>query len=123
MDDLMEIYATEMGLMACKGCGCEQMHLDRVEIFHRVDDEPRGSRVSVRGLASMWDYPSKLTTFHDIRAPMEKGSLNPSSRRGGVRIEFLCEECSAVTVLRIAQHKGSEILSNARVVKQAVRND
>jgi hypothetical protein len=35
------------------------------------------------------------------------GSGNPSRRRGGIAIEFWCELCHGVSVLTLAQHKGS----------------
>jgi hypothetical protein len=47
-------------------------------------------------------------------------SGNPSARRDGVVIRFVCENCDETSELTIAQHKGQTLLGWRVAVKQQV---
>ena len=65
--------------LKCPICGDGYLHQSLVEVYQRDgEDAPKGFAVSV-------DYPSmKLETSQ---------AENPSRRRSGIRIYFLCENC------------------------------
>jgi hypothetical protein len=81
----------------CPSCGSSYLHHDEIKVFSRPEDAPAVTETTVsdRGCTVM----------------ETDGALNPSERRGGVAIQFWCEECSARPVLKIAQHKGTSIIS------------
>ncbi len=82
-------------IFICLGCGGDYTHFEQVEIFDRAEDAEEGLHVKVAsGLVS---------TDRSMKD-------NPSGRRDGVRIEFYCENCCAISVLTLAQHKGQTII-------------
>lgn len=90
--------------LECPNCGSDWLHQQRVSVFrrHTEDDE--------RGLAVTVDADERLATVGE-KTSREYG--NPSARRGGIRIQFSCEECSPGTAryeLVLKQHKGNEFV-------------
>jgi hypothetical protein len=83
--------------MNCPACGGIYLHHDEIKVFCRREDAETVTE----------------TTVSDLRCVVETtgGAGNPSCRRGGVTVQFWCETCSARPVLRIAQHKGSSLVS------------
>jgi hypothetical protein len=79
----------------CPKCGEASLHHETVKVFNRdSEDEITGFYTEIRG------------TKVETRRSLPVG--NPSSRRGGVVINFSCEHCgSNVGNLCVAQHKGS----------------
>lgn len=80
----------------CPNCGGENLHQDSKAIYHRkTEDSTTGLRIRVHD-----------QQFIDDDA-MES---NPSDRRDGMRINFSCETCDAISELQIIQHKGTEYI-------------
>lgn len=80
--------------LLCPRCGGDYLHQNRIEIFNRAEDATDGLHVVVDGLTL------KADTFDFTQ--------NPSSRRYGMTIYFLCETCpNTVMKMDIAQHKGN----------------
>ena len=102
--------------ITCTHCKSTYLHHFAVEVFHRSEDEEFGGRLFVATPGSTTDAPVGDDFRFDYESKHEmRGSLNPSSRRHGVLIEMICEECNQITSLRIAQHKGETLLSIAQV--------
>lgn len=79
------------GALLCPSCDSEYTHQQSVEVYFRdEEDAKKGSCVQV-GSRSV------------RRIPMTN---NPSDRRDGLRIHFSCEQCPALFVLDVLQHKG-----------------
>jgi len=99
MRALLPTYPTDTldPTLACPACEAELLHQGRVEVFVRqCEDAETGLYVAVDGL-----HAQIATTLED----------NPSLRRQGLRIFFLCENCCAVPALTIVQHKGQTLLA------------
>lgn len=82
-------------LLICPRCRCCNLHQHTVEVFARGEDEP-SKRVTVD------QYSGDVTTVSNV-----PGSENPSFRRQGLQIHFVCEHGCPVQTLIISQHKGS----------------
>jgi hypothetical protein len=93
MEPTFEQYVEEYGsVLECPSCRGNYLRHGRVEIFERVEDSDSGIHVSVSDGA--------VTVDTDLLG-------NPSSRRHGLCIHFICEQCSATLELTVAQHKGN----------------
>ena len=83
--------------IGCPKCGeaFGSLHHETVKVFnHDSEDEMTGAYTEIRG--------TKVETRRNLPAG------NPSNRRGGVVINFSCEQCGPnVGSLCIAQHKGA----------------
>ncbi|MBI4248079.1 MAG: hypothetical protein HY611_01140 [Elusimicrobia bacterium] len=80
------------GELECPACKHNNLHHERVEVFERSEDQKQGVHCSV----------SKSGAIFDTNL-----AGNPSERRHGLIIYFICESCSAKPILTIAQHKGT----------------
>lgn len=82
--------------MCCPACGEQELHHYRVDVFEPDKED------SKTGLHSSITSKSVATD----------GNLNgnPSARRHGLAIHFWCEQCLALSVLSLAQHKGQSNL-------------
>lgn len=80
--------------LLCPACDEQWTHHDRVEIFERKEDAETGVHVCV-------------TADSDKAVVDENLDGNPSSRRNGLCVRFWCETCGAISLLSIAQHKGT----------------
>ena len=91
--------------IVCPNCGNGYLHHESVGIWDRGEDDVNGKNLLITGIGDWNDKPLSFR-FND-----EHGmTWNPSPRRGGIRIQFSCECCSAVPVLAIYQHKGCTII-------------
>jgi hypothetical protein len=93
MHDALSI--TDDAELACPRCGETNLHQGSVEIFNpREEDEP--------------GYPITILQNDLIRGGNPQ--RNPSSRRQGILIHFMCENCDnehETVCLGIWQHKGT----------------
>lgn len=84
--------------LLCPRCKSEYLHHIAVSLYTRKREDIETHAIHITLLGG--DVGKTQTTF-------EKDSqLNPSSRRGGVVIDFSCEECGLICGLTFAQHKG-----------------
>ncbi len=88
--------------LACPGCSGNNLHHEHVDVYSRHEDDKEGVHASV-GIGSAWP---DCDGVGDVRVGRDLTG-NPSSRRGGIRIRFRCENCQNTPVLMIAQHKGT----------------
>jgi hypothetical protein len=87
------------GTLHCPACGDFYLHHARVDVFSRSgEDSPTGMHVVVDDAGVAIDHG---TSYEDG---------NPSMRRDGLAIYLTCENCPAVSVLTLVQHKGNTIL-------------
>jgi hypothetical protein len=77
--------------LECPKCNGNYLHHAKVEVFDRHEDQPEGLHVVI---GDQDVHIDKVLTG------------NPSARRHGLKIYFSCENCNAVPVLTVAQHKG-----------------
>jgi hypothetical protein len=87
-DQYHEGFGAELVCPSCKG---NYLHHEKVEVFDRHEDQTEGLHVVVGA--------QDVHIDKDIKG-------NPSARRHGLKIYFSCENCKALPVLSIAQHKG-----------------
>jgi hypothetical protein len=85
--------------LTCPQCRGEYLHHGRVTVYDRAEDAPRVTKIEVRDHSAMINKVD-----NDI-------SGNPSYRRGGLAIQFSCEQCDTTSELIISQHKGQSIIS------------
>lgn len=92
------------GMLTCPRCKDHYLHQTDVMVFNRREDAEKVHLTSV--------VKDRLTAMVTVADVDNDTSLNPSSRRHGLLIDFACESCdgeenkSKVT-LAIYQHKGS----------------
>lgn len=82
--------------LLCPNCESTCLHHQSIEVFDRKEDDQTGTHT----LVESGDIVSKHSNL----------SGNPSRRRDGIKIHFMCEECDAKPVLTIAQHKGQTLI-------------
>src|ERR1700733_4828421 len=92
------------GMVLCPKCRGDNLHQWEVEVFNRPQE----------------DAPSLAVRIGRSGAPrLGDPDANPSSRRGGLLIYFLCENChpdfelfdrSQAFVMAIYQHKGNTFI-------------
>ena len=85
-----------------KECGCDNLHQGRIDIYNRAEDKREGQHVRVTCDSLSNDVPTKTRVIVD-----EDLTGNPSGRRQGLSIQFLCEQCDRIFILDIVQHKGT----------------
>jgi hypothetical protein len=90
--------------LMCPRCGSQYLHHTGVTVFSRGEDRDPLVRVNVIG--------TSVTT--EVVAAGASG--NPSGRRDGLAIQFMCEQCNKsdkpqVLELTVAQHKGLTLLA------------
>lgn len=93
-------------VLLCPNCNDGYLHHVRVEVFERSEDQETGLHVVVDG--------GEITVDKNLEG-------NPSSRRHGLSIFFECENCSAESVLTVAQHKGNTFVENKKTGKRRTR--
>jgi hypothetical protein len=82
--------------LLCPACGSGYLHQGKVVVFNpETEDAKEGVKVEVDGL--------KVRVEPELKG-------NPSPRRQGLLIHFLCEECDEAPAMVIAQHKGNTIM-------------
>jgi hypothetical protein len=92
----MSVLVNRDGILCCPACGGENLHQEDVEVFNRrVEDAP--------SCVVVVDHKLGIALDGDP-------ARNPSSRRQGLLVTFLCETCGDLGrrhTLEIAQHKGN----------------
>lgn len=86
----------EENTMLCPNCGSNYLHHMCVEVFDREEDDMNGVYTCVSN--------------HKIESKRGPLKGNPSRRRDGIKINFVCEDCDAEPILTIAQHKGQTLV-------------
>jgi hypothetical protein len=99
MPNSKEIRTADLGGAAdllCPRCDADYLHHGKVVFYDRAEDADTVTRITVEG--------NDIEVVH--RVP---NSGNPSRRRHGMTIEFMCEQCSdqGPILLTLAQHKGA----------------
>jgi hypothetical protein len=82
--------------LCCPKCGETYVHHGKINVFERAEDDDKGIHVIINS--------QNVCIKSDLKG-------NPSLRRNGLTIEFWCELCNCVSVLAIAQHKGTSIVT------------
>jgi len=91
----------ESGRLLCPDCGSTLLHHVKIDTYDRVtEDSPRQIHTEF--------YCGGTPRPHSLPA---HNPGNPSTRRGGLVIQFYCEECSGAKKLAFAQHKGETYTS------------
>jgi len=93
-------------VLLCGHCDNEYTHLYKVEIFDRKEDSKTGKHLTYTmgevipgDCWAMADGKGNLTTDNNLDA-------NPSPRREGIRLTYVCESCGKDTHITFAQHTG-----------------
>lgn len=94
--------------LECPKCGCGEMHHYKIEVFNRPEDST-GDHITIFNQYSFaWQFmesysPYQLSIDDDLKN-------NPSSRRSGVLITLICEQCGEHLHFGIGQHQGSTMV-------------
>lgn len=100
VDTLGDFHARSLdGQINCPHCSGDYMHHVKIDIFDCDEDAPCDMTFSLILKAFFWDGCLKKIVDNNV--------VNPSSRRGGIVIQLLCESCHKISYLTIAQHKGT----------------
>lgn len=84
--------------LLCPECGCNNLHQGMVSVYNRTEDAERTQVVKVSvGVLTCLDS-------------LSDGCGNPSSRRHGLRIAMVCEQCPCGYDLVLYQHKGTTFM-------------
>jgi hypothetical protein len=78
-------------VLECPSCNESNLHQTSVGVFFRKEDSDDGVFKKIDNTGVQYANPSR----------------NPSTRRDGLLISFVCEHCTADPELAIYQHKGS----------------
>ena len=82
-----------MYTLICPICKGDYLHHRDVTVFNRHED-------------SSLVYETEIGERTSVKCVKSDTSRNPSSRRDGIAISFICEECPSKLEMTIAQHKG-----------------
>ena len=86
--------------LLCANCGSINLHHIKVNIFNRTEDAEEGVQLEI---ATPRNKAAQINVSTDLTG-------NPSGRRDGLSVSFMCENCPEKTTLSIYQHKGSTYL-------------
>jgi hypothetical protein len=89
--------------LTCPRCGGGYLHHGQVTVYDRNEDAPRVTKIEVRDCSALFTRADSGT------------SGNPSDQRGGMAIEFWCEDCEATSKFLVAQHKGQSFVGWRKV--------
>ena len=78
--------------LLCPHCENNYLHHIAIDIFDREEDSEQGLHIQ--------QSPGKFSVDTKLNG-------NPSSRRDGLLVKFVCESCHKESNLFIAQHKGN----------------
>lgn len=95
----VNVVVDDCRFLLCPRCSGTMMHHTKVEVFERDEDENKVIRTDVGR--------------YGTHVSIENNKHNPSLRRQGIRIWFMCEQCDfdnpkGITLI-MAQHKGFTI--------------
>ena len=86
--------AITAGTVLCPHCKGEYLSHHNVSVYNRdFEDSEKGLSISITG--------NTMETT-DMRE-------NPSPRRNGLTIDFMCENCGTPSTLNVYQHKGQTL--------------
>ena len=103
----------ERGVLQCPSCGTEYTHQYDVQVFARDEDDERERHTHIWGTCNK--YNSGIHT-EEIDNDRTTFGGNPSPRRDGITIGFLCENCeNNKFFLDIYQHKGQTFMETRDV--------
>lgn len=95
-----DAYNGEQNLL-CPNCNEDYIHQIKTEIFERGEDWKDGLHISIESYDNIIDLNKQGLAI--VETSLKN---NPSPRRQGLRIYFLCELCGEISKLNIYQHKG-----------------
>lgn len=84
-------------ILLCPHCDNGNLHHIRTEVYVRGEEDANYGTMLIADDNSRWNNVKFESSF----------SNNPSTRRNGIRVFFVCEHCPELSVLDIIQHKGS----------------
>ena len=99
-------YGKHDGIFICQTCGGDHLHHIGVEMFSREEDSKEGLHVSLHDETSYGWRNGCLNVIPPECEADNDMAKNPSKRRGGITISFVCEECASISEFSVAQHKG-----------------
>ena len=82
--------------LECPSCGVNYLHHVAVEVWERKEDKDMGLHVKVGDC--------EMSVDNNLKG-------NPSSRRHGLSITFMCEGCHKHHILDVVQHKGQTFIN------------
>jgi len=95
--------------LECPKCNSPNMHHISVETFSRNEDSSDGEHITiVENKSHGWACLNVIPPEHSVNDVLKD---NPSGRRTGISVAFVCEQCHAVIKLGIAQDRGQTKLS------------
>ena len=97
----MLICADELSCPHCQGI---YLHHVKVTIYERFKEDADTG----------WKTTVNHGEFSAIVSNVNKVDGNPSSRRDGIRIELVCEDCHKESYLTVAQHKGLTLVEQSK---------
>ena len=93
----------------CPICNSDNMHHIGIELFNRNEDEETGEHIQFFVKESQgWSHTNVSIPEHSIDDNMKN---NPSDRRSGIYIKFVCEDCQHITDLAISQDRGHTLMN------------
>ncbi|MFM1752272.1 MAG: hypothetical protein RL119_1234 [Actinomycetota bacterium] len=87
-------------VLNCPSCGNPHLHHHTVFIHNRTKEDGPTKTIAVS------HNDMSYSALHDGYLPVG----NPSERRQGISVLFVCEICDDQVVLQIAQHEGSSLI-------------
>lgn len=95
--------------LQCPKCGEYYLHHISVETFSRYEDYDSGDHIKlIEDKSFGWTCLNVIPPEHSTDSNMKN---NPSGRRSGVSITFVCECCHGVVKLGIGQDRGHSQLT------------
>ena len=91
---MIPLKVTNDTTIQCPHCGSEYLHLVETSAFDRSEDAKTARKVTITSSSV------EVGTTSDLEG-------NPSIRRDGLAIRFLCEHCAKSSTMGLAQHKGT----------------
>lgn len=93
--------------LICPSCGSDHIHHIGVELFNR-DEDSQGDHITINVPQSLgWKLIGHECPDNSVDSDM---GLNPSARRSGVLVNFICEDCNDLISFGVSQHKGLSIV-------------
>lgn len=92
----MQSISSEGSTLYCPVCGHNNMRSLAVETFWRAEDAGEGMHVISNPVQTVQDKSMQN---------------NPSERRDGTRIGFVCEGCGKHSFICVVQHKGETVIA------------
>ena len=111
--DACDWYPGEV--LICPNCECDHLHHYGFTDYDRDNDDETesivdcGEKISGHRRTQVKPNSGEGGDLQVFSAPTS--DRNPSARRHGIVIKFWCEECSNISLLCIAQHKGLSLIS------------